>query len=830
MVPRFMTVRAVLAAALLTLAAFVATPASAQGVIAGGFLGNYYSNFGLTGVPAFQRRDVRLDFAWTPGQEIGGSTTPGFAGTGTSGFSASWTGTLIPTTSESYSFQVSTTGAFAVYLRPSHTVAWTTLIADWGGGARTRQGSAALVAGQGYELLIYYWQYTPAGALQLSWSSASLPMQVIDAAVPLGLDLAYTSPNDPALIFADAAKQALPFQRNQNYTSLTAPAPLGSDGWPSGDATLPLWTEAREPEGTYQLSFDGQAQVVDWQGVGSFSVGGVVYGATLPAGVGYDPVTNRTSAQWIIVAPAATGGAYLGFVASQRTPDAAAGSGIANVRVMRPIARGAAASHPAGSLFTADLKRLVAGFSVIRLMDYLATDANNQRHWADRVRPLDLSQYQTLAGYGWQGKGGAWEYGVELANETGKDLWINIPLQVDDDYVTRLAQLLRYGSDGTNPYAAAQAAPAFPPLNANLRVYVEYSNEIWNNAFIMDGQNVALAQQAVAAGGSPLNYDGASSPGLLGQRRVAERIKEISDLFRAVWGDAAMMTRIRPVFEWQYGNAQGGAENGLGFLEAYWGNADGRSHVATPYPVNHYLWGGGGAWYATLSDTTQPTIAAMYGSGLALDLPATTGADGDWARSFGLHETGYEGGFFVGESNVSTAQNTLQDQANLDPAAAAAETQSIDLFFQYGGELPMVFSTSSETYGMIYPTVHEQATPKMTGVAAAAGRIRPLPSVGLAAPATLNIVNAAISNGAGQALGALTAIGDYVGWTINLAASGGYSIRTDAPDTTGQQILLDGTLVGTAGWSGPLSAGLHAIRIRSGGAGVQLQNLIVTQP
>ena len=45
-----------------------------------------------------------------------------------------------------------------------------------------------------------------------------------------------------------------------------------------------------------------------------------------------------------------------------------------------------------------------------------------------------------------------------------------------------------------------------------------------------------------------------------------------------------MMARIRPVFEWQYGNAQGGAQNGLGFLEAYWGNADGQAHVASPYP------------------------------------------------------------------------------------------------------------------------------------------------------------------------------------------------------------------------------------------------------
>jgi hypothetical protein len=803
--------------------------ASAQGVTAGGFLGTYYADASLSGTPAFQRRDVRIDFAWN-GAAVGGSTTPGFAGTSANGFSASWTGSLIPATSETYSFQVTGTGAFAVYVRPTHTVAWTTLVADWGGGARTRQGSSGLIAGQTYDLLVYYWQYSATGALQLSWGSAGRPMRVIEAAVPLGLDLAYTSPNDPALIFADAARQALPFQKNTNYLSLTAPAPLGPDGWPSQDATLPLWTVSREPEGTYQLSFDGQAQVVDWQGVGHFSVAGVAYGTSLPAGIGYDPISNRTSAQWTIPAPAALGGAYLGFVGSRRTPAASAGSGIANVHLMRPTARGAATSHPAGSLFTGDLKQLLSGFTLIRFMDYLATDANNQRHWADRVKPTDVSQYQTLAGYGWQGKGGAWEYAIELANETGKDIWINLPLQVDDDYVTRLAQLLRYGGDGTNPYASPQAAPVFPPLDANLRVYVEYSNEIWNDDFVMNHQNITLAQQAVAAGGSPLNYDGATSPSLLGQRRTAERTKEISDLFRAVWGDDAMLTRIRPVLGWQYGNGNAWAQNELDFLEAYWGNADGQAHVAAPYPVSRYLWGGGGAWYATLNDTAQPTVAGMVASGLALDLPATTATGGDWARAFGLHPTGYEGGYYVGETNQSAAQNALQDKANIDPSAAALETQSIDLFYQYGGELPVVFTTSGENYGMAYPTIHEQALPKLQAIAAAIQHPRPLPAFGLAVPATLNVVDAAVANGPVQAQGQLLQAGDYVGWTINLAASGSYTVRSDASDTGGQQILVDGTLVGTASWSGPLAAGLHAIRIRSGAAAVLLQNVIVTTP
>ena len=49
-------------------------------------------------------------------------------------------------------------------------------------------------------------------------------------------------------------------------------------------------------------------------------------------------------------------------------------------------------------------------------------------------------------------RAGVWEYQVMLANETGKDLYITIPINASDDYVQKLAKLIRYGSDGTNPY------------------------------------------------------------------------------------------------------------------------------------------------------------------------------------------------------------------------------------------------------------------------------------------------------------------------------------------------------------------------------------------
>jgi hypothetical protein len=54
---------------------------------------------------------------------------------------------------------------------------------------------------------------------------------------------------------------------------------------------------------------------------------------------------------------------------------------------------------------------------------------------------------------------------VQIANELGKDIWINVPALVDDAYVRSLAELLQR------------------TLAPDRAVYVEYSNELWNTQF-----------------------------------------------------------------------------------------------------------------------------------------------------------------------------------------------------------------------------------------------------------------------------------------------------------------------------------------------------------
>jgi hypothetical protein len=460
-------------------------------------------------------------------------------------------------------------------------------------------------------------------------------------------------------------------------------------------------------------------------------------------------------------------------------------------------------------------------------MDYLAMNGNLQRHWADRVTPGLASQYQAVSGYGWQGKGGSLEYLVALANETGKDVWINIPVGVDDDYVTKIAQLLDYGSDGTTPYTSAQANPVYPPLNTNLKVYLEYGNELWNGAYAQSTANASLAAAAVAAGGSPLNYDGSTDSTVWTKRRVVDRTVQISGLFRTVWGDAAMMTKIRPVFEWQYANSNQTAAIGLSYLEDYYDNADGIAHVAAPHPANYYLYGGGAGWYQTPNSSSAATVSAIYASG---ETSPSTEGDAVWALGFGLHEMGYEGGFEIGGDNPSALQLT----ADLDPNAETFETNAINKFYQLGGGTPFVFNAAGATsYGVADPTIADQNTPKMQAILAAIQTTRPASAFAWPLPIDAGNIPVSFSMGvtpSGTATGIMTHVGDYISWPVVVQTVGNFTVTTDAPNPAAMQIRIDGVPVATGTWTGTLGLGLHGIMVRNlSSAGTTITKLIVTK-
>ena len=196
-----------------------------------------------------------------------------------------------------------------------------------------------------------------------------------------------------------------------------------------------------------------------------------------------------------------------------------------------------------GQLFHPLLLQRIADrdYGFIRFMDWGATNGSPQQDWIDRRLPSHAFQTGILnarepapgAG-GDRPTGAAFEYMVALCNATGRNMWINVPHLATDDFITKLAKLIRFGSDGVNPYDAPQADPVFAPLDANLKVYVEFSNEIWSSGF-------AFAQGDWAQGQ-------ATALGIEKPQFTARKFCDTWRIFQEVFGGTDRLVRVAAIF------------------------------------------------------------------------------------------------------------------------------------------------------------------------------------------------------------------------------------------------------------------------------------------
>lgn len=216
---------------------------------------------------------------------------------------------------------------------------------------------------------------------------------------------------------------------------------------------------------------------------------------------------------------------------------------LTELRVWLPDPANPANATLEGRLFHPELLARIADFDAafLRFMDWGSTNASPQQDWVDRRLPSHALQTGTLhprapaTGFaGDRETGAAYEYMVALANETGRDLWICVPHLATEEYVRKLARLIRFGSDGVEPYASPQASPVWAPLRADLRVWVEYSNEIWSNGNAFPQGNWAQER--------------ANALGITKERFNARRFCEIWRLFQQEFGGADRIVRVAAIF------------------------------------------------------------------------------------------------------------------------------------------------------------------------------------------------------------------------------------------------------------------------------------------
>ena len=771
---------------ILLLLGLASAPAHAQGFLQGGLTGTYFANAMLTGSPSFTRQDIRVRFRWN-GLPPGGSTTPSFAAVHAAEFSVRWTGTIVAPSSGSFTFTTTTSGPARLWLAPVGQTP-VQIIGYGGAGLGVSNARYKLTKGQAYSVRMEFQDRSQPAVAELDWTGPGINQQAIGPALPVGVNMTSNYDWDGDRLFADAMKQSRGWC---TPGSCAQPVPSDAQGWPTQDFLVIPIAGPPKQNGAYQLRFKGLAQVQIMFGYGTFSVGHTAYTDVLPSGAGYDTASNTTTATLTIV-PAGEINMFVNFTSTQRNANATLNTGVTQLQLMRPLAPGSAKSYGFTDLFNRGLKSALGPFSTVRYMGYLDTNASTIAHWADRILPeLPIQAVKN---------GGALEYAVMLANETGKDLWINIPVAADDNYVRQLARLLRYGSDGVNPYTSPQARPVFPPVQPNLNVYVEYSNELWNFGFTQASTNLKRAEAEVKAGNSPLNFDGETNVYYWGWRRVAARDVQISDIFRSVWGGAAMGPVIRPVLEWQIGDGQATADEQLNFLNDYYNNADGLKHVTVPHPPSYFLWGGGGAWYHTVNDPGAGSIDAIYQSGLIL--PTTVATDAAWARTFGLPEAGYEGGFEIGGDEPTR----VQLNANVAPQAEAFELEGLQSYFAQGGGLGAIFNIAGQSaYGLADPTIYNLKTPKLQAVAALAGAAPPAINVGIVVEdaKSLPVSSADIGHNTWPPwVGtAYLGTGAWLNWTVDMKKAGSYVISTNLGATPGQLIVVDGVAIGNSGAS-----------------------------
>jgi hypothetical protein len=347
------------------------------------------------------------------------------------------------------------------------------------------------------------------------------------------------------------------------------------------------------------------------------------------------------------------------------------------------------------------------GVRAIRTMNLTETNDNPVRTWSERTLPTDVTQLQTRPlrrmdgsspGNVMKKKGAAWESVVEVANRAHADLWINVPAQADDNYVQQLANLIKIGSTVGGKY--------YPGLDPDLNLYVEYSNEVWNPGFdayhwAEDHAKAEIAAADASGTTADVDYDHLDrtqpgTPSVWALRWYARRLAQVSNIFKGVFGDRAMNTRIRPVlsnrpFKGQY-------EDMLAFVNRFVAPPSSLFYAlgTIPYvnmngPNNtQNLWNGG-------NDNPNLTPDQVLQT-LALNSQALTSQYvqfRDISNRYGIKMVAYEAGTDTSGYLAQDARATAQR----DPRITSLLESYTQNWFAHGGSLMMYFTADVGAYG-----------------------------------------------------------------------------------------------------------------------------------
>jgi hypothetical protein len=310
----------------------------------------------------------------------------------------------------------------------------------------------------------------------------------------------------------------------------------------------------------------------------------------------------------------------------------------------------------AGNVFEPSFLSLMSNFRLLRAMQWLNTDLSPTPPgvWANRPQVTD-------AGWG-SGNGVPYEVILQLCNAISADCWINIPHTANNAYISSLATL------------------AHGILGTSQKVYVEFSNEVWNG--IYPQYQYAVSQgQATWPSANTTAYE-------YNRNWYGMRVAQTCDLWKAAWGaDAARVVCVM--------GAQGGSSySATDALNCpLWtgsGNGPCSAHGIGAVAVSDYFgfFQPQSSWYSQSDGGLAATFSALTAA-----LPALNSGNAAFVAAlapFNLPLVAYEGGQTLIGSG--TQAENLFIAANRDPRMAGVYAQALSGWKASGAQMFVVFN------------------------------------------------------------------------------------------------------------------------------------------
>lgn len=412
-----------------------------------------------------------------------------------------------------------------------------------------------------------------------------------------------------------------------------------ADGWPEDDFDLIYqWL----PEG-------GAGEIVSGSFNGEATLTVIGSPTRTLQNQSYNSGTNLTTFEIALPTGARGGNHTLRVTNTKRTNVSATGTGITNLKMFRP-----GYGHATAETFTEEFKTYEAVFTIQRFMDAQVIVNSPIVDWADRATPAanrlsSILPYEDLIALSNEIERDPWvctpllasdDYITELATllnntldparicyiEQSNEMW-NSGFAHFFTCVNRVCpELLAFydvtgGSSGRGMVSATRTSNVVTIVTSvahgwtnGQTVYVtgiDGGSGVARVATVVNsttatyphtGSDGSLTLNSgswiVGVTGSGLAYDNNTNIYVLAQRGNIRRSKEISDLFRAVVGDAAMQTRFRILWAFQAVSRQ---VSNLNYIASQF----------TARDLNEYFWGTSGAPYFNLGALQTDSNAAL---------------------------------------------------------------------------------------------------------------------------------------------------------------------------------------------------------------------------